>query len=83
MILTMKEELILPDNMNYRDPVSYMAARWFDEPFQADILSRALAERFHITTVDEDRLMHADFWYEEMYEKLQVDVCRNTEDMLY
>ena len=62
----MKEELILPDNMNYRDPVSYMAARWFDEPFQADILSRALAERFHITTVDEDRLMHADFWYEEI-----------------
>lgn len=61
----MKEELKLPDNMNYRDPVSYMAARWFDEPFQADILSLALTERFHITTVFEDRVMHADFWYEE------------------
>ena len=58
-----QENLSYPDNLNYRDPVSYMAARWFDEPFQADILSNALSKKLHITTVDEDRYIHADFYY--------------------
>ena len=68
------EDLILPDNLNYRDPVSYMAARWFDEPFQADVLSKALGEKFHITSVDEDRYVHADFWFD----KLEVSACSST-----
>ena len=58
-----QENLTYPDNLNYRDPVSYMAARWFDEPFQADILSSVLSKDLHITTIDEDRYIHADFYY--------------------
>ena len=60
----LNEELIIPeDNLNSRDPVALYMAKWFDEPFQADMLTRFTSITHCLTTQKQDRDHHADIYF--------------------
>ena len=79
------DNLVIPeDNLNSRDPIALYMAKWFDEPFQADMLTRFTSVNHSLTTQTQDRDNHADICYKEQTTNMQMfidakSVTRNFE----
>ena len=72
MAILINENLIIPeDNINSRDPVALYMAKWFDEPFQADMLTRLTSVAHSLTTQKQDRDYHADICYTDPSTNMQ------------
>ena len=57
----MKEDLRIPNRLTSRDPLALYMAKWFDEPFQADVINMMTRYRCVQTSEEIDRHCHADF----------------------
>ena len=76
------ENLSVPTELESRDPIALYMAKWFDEPFQADILSWLTHTTHYMTTQQQDRNVHADLYYIENNQQHFIDakvVTRNFE----
>ena len=76
------ETLQLPTEIESRDPISLYMAKWFDEPFQADMLSQKTHTTYYLTTEQQDINNHADIYYIENNQQYFIDakvVTRNFE----
>ena len=76
------ENLQIPTELESRDPIALYMAKWFDEPFQADMLSRHTHKEHYMTTQQQDQNVHADLSYIENNQQFFIDakvVTRNFE----
>lgn len=69
---------------SYRDPIGYLYAKWFDEPFIVDMLNEMKFKNFNFTLAgDEDDRKHIDIYASNGSETITIDCKIMTHNFEY